>query len=35
MFRYLSQGCKSMVIEYVEFNMKHGFVCADIAQSVK
>jgi hypothetical protein len=34
-FRYISQGCKTMVFGYVEFNMKHGFVCADIAQSVK
>jgi hypothetical protein len=34
-FRYLSQGCRTMVIEYVEFNMKQGFVYADIAQSVK
>ena len=35
MFRYLSQGCKTMVIEYVEFNKKHCFVCADITQSLK
>lgn len=35
MFRYLSQGCKIVVIEYVKFNMKHGAVCAGIAQLVK
>lgn len=35
MFKYLSQGCKIVVIEYVKFNMKHGCVCAGITQSVK